>query len=202
MARYPTRQGYPYPPPYVPQGTGLEPSPQRGPLDLPGGWRRLWDRIPGEYATKTLAIFQLMRRSNRDPDTIIARWVANSAIVPSAGPGNSQLLFNFDTLSVINGIRALVGGDGAVSAFDYTVSLRAGSDGGYVFGSDQNPSSLTAVSNGGSRAEHEPIPMTPVSAAPNNDWTGTLTGALGIDPQPVHITLYGVSLWDPNGQIQ
>lgn len=193
-------QGATAPYAYVPQGTGLEPAPAAGPPASEDAWKRLWERIPGSYATRSLAIFQLQRAGFRDPDVIVARQAINSDRLRPATGGANNIAWVWDTLSIITAIRGFIDPVGPGTPFDFVLNVRAGSDGGYVFGSDDNPASFTAIN--GNVGDVLPIPITPVSARPNNNWTGVLTLDAGVGNTNVIIDFYGVALWTPSGQIQ
>ena len=200
------------PPSYLPQGTGLEPgnfAPQEfGPpphLTDAGmrdaAWRRLWNRLPGGPDTKNLALYGLHRSNVRDPDAVVSRWAISTADV-TAGPGVTNFAFVFDTLTVFYGVNVYMDFS-AGSALDFRSVLRAGSDGAYVWGSDQNPASLSALKACFvGLAPTNPMPMSPMVGKPNNDWQGQVLGVAGVAITKMAINIYGLSLWTPNGQIQ
>lgn len=202
QAGQPGPQGSPFG--FIPAGTGLEPAevpPMAGPAGNPEAWARLWSRIPGDYAARSLALFQLQRSGyNLDPDTVIARWgVISSRILAAAGSVGFQV--NFDTLCVVAGVRArLRVGAGLPDAFAFSIVIGAGSDGGWVLGSNENPAALTSIDTGDGTVL--PIPVVPTCGRPNNSWQGTLIGDAGILASRVDLNLYAINLWTPNGQIQ
>jgi len=183
---------------YVPQGTGLEP-PATAPAapDAMEAWQRLWNRIPGSFGLRAQALFQLQRSGISNPDLVIPRWGIVSDLV-AAGPGAINLTFNFDTLTVVEGARLFLAS--GADPFDFSVFVRAGSDGGYILGTDRNP--VPAVALWTANGDTVPIVAAPSVGRPNNQWSGAVVGVPAVPPARCVVAWYGVTLWTPDGQIQ
>lgn len=205
----------------IPAGTGYEAvGPPAGPQAAaeaqykpgmaPGSYRNPWTRLrtrilgsEGMSAAQWLAEWELRRRQY-DPDLVIPRPLIVSEIITGALNGNNPLVWTFPTLGIVTGISAQVyqAPDGE-DIGNFLISVRAGSDGGFIIGETANPASLGALANLPAVESGVHRSLQPTTCHPNNNWTGTLIGAgLTGDPFPnVHITFYGVNLWQPSGQI-
>jgi len=201
-------------------GTGVEPMGPPGPVpspaethypmgavgESPDPWERLRERIMGGggmSAAQRVAEYELRRRAF-NPDIIIPRPLIVSQVVFLAPNGLTQLLWTFATVGVVTGISAQIYNENAGDNIgNYFLTVRAGSDGGYIIGTDNNRASLAGLQNIPAVESGVHRSLQPVASHPNNQWTGTLEGiGLAGDPLPnVHITFYGCNLWSPAGQI-
>lgn len=198
----------------IPAGAGFEPQGPptaaeaeylRGYVGDGDPWFRLRQRIlgaAGQSAAQYLAEYELRRR-NYPPATVIPRPLLVSERIAAAVNGDNVLVWDFPTLCVVTGVSMQFYGPDGEGLGNCLVVVRAGSDGGYIIGTDTNPVAGGALANIPAVESGVPRSLQPTQAHPNNQWTGRLIcAALSGDPAPtVDITFYGVALWQPSGQI-
>jgi len=201
--------GYHPPPPPpaavgIPQGTGLEggglPRGIDSAAELQAAFQRLWNRIAGDYATRSVCMFQLARVVRTNPDLVQPRPLIVTARVPAPVAGTQPMNWRFPTIGAINAIRAFLDPAGGGTLNDARLVIAAGSQGGFVLGTDQNPASLSAL--GTVNGDCQPVAMAAAPVNKDNDWTGTLTVDAAGAGTTVEVTLYGVALWGPQGQLR
>jgi hypothetical protein len=170
--------------------------------------RELATRLQGfplDQAAANLAIYELGRRRITEVDHVIPRPLIVSEVLSGLTEGNHDLIWTWPTLGVVTGITAtLYPGDSDVAGFELALAVRAGADGGWIIGTQQDPAAWhsfgTVATNG---PDHiQPLPLQPTAVRSTNQWTGTLyVDDIGQETISVVLNFHGLSLWTPDGQI-
>jgi hypothetical protein len=170
--------------------------------------RELATRLKGfplDQAAANLAIYELGRRRITEVDYVIPRPLIVSEVLSGLTEGNHDLIWTWPTLGVVTGITATVyPGDSDVSGVELAMAVRAGADGGWIIGTEQDPAAWASFgTNANNGPDHiQPLELQPTAVRSTNQWTGNLyVDDIGQEPISVVINFHGLNLWTPDGQI-